>query len=429
MITPIPNFQGITITFNTTEDCNLACKYCYEINKCKKDLSLDYAYKFIDIITDDNFSIGEQIGNNSLGFVEEGIILDFIGGDSLMNVDTVEKIIKYFIYKVNNSNNYLCNIWKNNWKCSISSNGTLFDKPDVRKFLEKWHNVLSLGVSIDGCPEIHDKNRIFKELDKDGKEVGSMSAILKNWAWYKQLFPGDSSSTKSTCAKDSIPYLYDSLVFMHQKLDLHYINQNFIMEDMHLSNEDYILLDEQLEKCVKYVLENRDNLYWSMIAKDTFAKHEAHDATTSKCGSGAMPCLGINGKIYPCFRWAPHTQKAATKDKMVAGDVERGLYNRDAFVAVRVGDQFGTCSKEERCKTCEYSSACSYCIGGCYAEYGDFIRTTHICEVTKLQCKWAKVYWNEYNKLKGLPLEFDEKYTLEKVEKWTPEYIGTNKGF
>ena len=33
MIENIPNFEGLNCTINTTEDCNLRCKYCYEINK------------------------------------------------------------------------------------------------------------------------------------------------------------------------------------------------------------------------------------------------------------------------------------------------------------------------------------------------------------------------------------------------------------
>jgi uncharacterized protein len=37
-------------------------------------------------------------------------------------------------------------------------------------------------------------------------------------------------------------------------------------------------------------------------------------------------------------------------------------------------------------------SACSYCIGGCYSEFGEFRRTV----------KWARRYWDEYNRLEGL---------------------------
>lgn len=428
MIEEPGSFEGLNVTFNTTEDCNLACKYCYEINKRKKELSLDKAYKFIDLILSDEDYLLNRQEEKPLLSIENGVVLDFIGGDSLMNVDVVEKILEYWIYKVNLCETDRAKKYSKHWRCSISSNGTLFSDPKVRKFLEKYKEVFSIGVSIDGCKEIHDKNRIFAERGPNGEEIGSMDTILENWDWYKKTFPDSAYSTKATCSKDSIPYLFESLKFMFEKLGIIYINQNFIMEDMHLEQSDYELLDEQFEKCVKYVLEHRHELYWGMLDKNFFANHKEHDPKESKCGSGNMPCLGINGKIYPCFRWAPHTQTGETRDRMVVGDIEHGFNHPENFKKVRDGGCYETCSREEKCKTCKFSSACSYCIGGCYAEFGDFIRTTHICEVTKITCKWSKVYWNEYNKLEGLPMEYDEKYQLDRVPKWTPKYLGTNEG-
>lgn len=430
MIDQSDTFYGLNVTFNTTEDCNLACKYCYEINKRKKDLDLDKAYKFIDLLceTEDIIDQNAEEGDRDFSFMETGIILDFIGGDSLMNVEVVRKIIEYFTYKVYTSDTPNCRNWRKAFRCSLSSNGTLFEKPAVQKFMIDFGPIMSIGISIDGCKEIHDKNRIFAQRGPNGEEIGSMDTIMKGKDFHRKVCFSDSLVTKATCAKDSIPYLYQSLKFMHEELGLISINQNFIMEDMHLEDNDYRLLDEQMEKCVRYVLDKHNDLYWSMIDKNFFANHGKHDPEGAKCGSGCMPCLGINGKIYPCFRWAPHTQTEKTVDQMVVGDIWNGFNHKENFARVREGSKYKNCSKEQRCHECEFSSACSYCIGGCYAEYGDFVRTTHICEVTKIQCKWAKVYWNEYNKLVGKPLEYPKKYQLGKVPKWTPKYKGTNKG-
>ena len=438
MINELKQFDGLSCTINTTEDCNLRCKYCYEIDKKRKDIDLQKCYDFIDLILSKqmkdviNKSFTKQNASEDKSLFMQGLNLDFIGGDSLMNVDLLDKVIKYFIFKLNTTKELPAERWRNNWRLSLSSNGTLFEKKEVRDFCEKYKNVLSLGVSIDGCPTIHDMNRIFNPELTGGKEVGSMSTILKWWDWYQKTFENTAHATKSTLAKCSIPYIYESLFYMFEKMNIIYINQNFIMEDAYLTEDDYILFDEQMKKCVEYVLKHRHELYWSMIDKNQFALHKAltpEELEESRCGSGCMPCLGINGKIYPCFRWAPHTQPAHLKDKMVTGDTINGFNHPEKFTEVCEGSKKKNCTKEDKCKTCEYESACSYCIGGCYAEYGDFVRTTHICEITKLQCKWAKVYWNEYNKLEGLPMEFDERYQLDKVEKWTPKYLGTNKGF
>ena len=38
-----------TVTFQVTDDCNLACKYCYQTHKGKKKMSFDTAKKMIDL--------------------------------------------------------------------------------------------------------------------------------------------------------------------------------------------------------------------------------------------------------------------------------------------------------------------------------------------------------------------------------------------
>jgi uncharacterized protein len=389
MIPSINEFDGMTVTINTTEDCNLRCKYCYEINKKSRDIELDKVYKFIDIILTDPDPTGESTNTKRKRRLRDGVVLDFIGGDALMNIDIVDKALSYAIFRLNE----LDHKWKNKWAASISTNGTLFGDPKVREFCEKWKTVLRIGVSIDGCPEIHDKYRVYP----DGV-TGTMSTILEWWPWYKKTFPIGSQCTKATCSKDSIPYLYDSLVFMHEKLGINWVHQNFIMEDTGCTDEDYELLDKQLEKCVGYVLEHRDELYWSVIDKDNFGnahKPKEDELDETRCGSGCMPCLSIDGKIYPCFRWLPHTQAGDHQYDMSVGDIDKGLVDKGNFIKVQQASR-GAISDEE-CLNCEYESACAYCIAGCYAELGEFKRLKYICRITKLQVKWAKEYWRRYN--------------------------------
>ena len=39
-----------TVTFQVTDDCNLACSYCYQIHKGKRRMPFETAKKFIDLI-------------------------------------------------------------------------------------------------------------------------------------------------------------------------------------------------------------------------------------------------------------------------------------------------------------------------------------------------------------------------------------------
>ena len=39
-----------TVTFQVTDACNLACTYCYQINKGHRSMSLETAKKFVDYL-------------------------------------------------------------------------------------------------------------------------------------------------------------------------------------------------------------------------------------------------------------------------------------------------------------------------------------------------------------------------------------------
>ena len=39
-----------TVTFQVTDACNLACKYCYQINKGTRKMSFETAKKFVDYL-------------------------------------------------------------------------------------------------------------------------------------------------------------------------------------------------------------------------------------------------------------------------------------------------------------------------------------------------------------------------------------------
>lgn len=166
------------------------------------------------------------------------------------------------------------------------------------------------------------------------------------------------------------------------------------MEDTGCTEQDYKMLREQMQKCIDYVYDHRNELFWSMIDKPFLCdkNNEEDFKTRGRCGSGCMSALSIDGKIYPCFRWLPHTQNSA--DVMCVGDVENGFNHAENFKKVREGSIRENCTKDEECRNCEFEPACAYCIGGCFAEFGNFTRTKHICEITKIQVEYARKYWS-----------------------------------
>lgn len=410
MLEAMREFEGMSATICTTFDCNLRCKYCYEENKRSIKISKDTVHKFIDRILEDPDPIGAK-GTKDEWIPKSGLILDFIGGDSFMTVDIMDDALTYFMYKATLMNHP----YARRWRSSISTNGTLFGDPKVQAFVRKWRLNLSIGISIDGCPEVHDLNRVYTIKTKEGKDIGTMSTIMKWFPWLRENVPEATVSTKSTCNKSSIPYLYKSLKFIHDPypkgLGIYNIFQNFIMEDTGCEEKDYVLLDEEYRKCKKYLWKHRREMYWSMFDKnglnrrsDNLAEYE-DGLDAGWCGSGAMPSLGMDGRIYPCFRWLPHTMQVDINDSasMCVGNVDEGITHKENFRKVKEATQRSISS--QHCLECEHSQGCAYCIGGCYAEFKEFKRTEHICYITKLRLKWSRMYWDdiyEYDNPSGL---------------------------
>ena len=74
--------QVLTFTFQVTEDCCMACSYCYQNNKSKNTMSFDTAKKIIDnLLNDDNCYNTHDV---------KGIILEFIGGEPFIEIELIQ---------------------------------------------------------------------------------------------------------------------------------------------------------------------------------------------------------------------------------------------------------------------------------------------------------------------------------------------------
>ena len=138
-----------SVTFCVTESCNLACTYCYECHKSNRRMSWETAKKIVD-----GLFKGEFVDNTA-----PAIILDFIGGEPLLEIDLIDRTVDYFKEKAFS----LKHPWAYYYMISISTNGVLFDTPKVQEFIRKNYEHLSIGISIDGDKALHDSCRLFHD--------------------------------------------------------------------------------------------------------------------------------------------------------------------------------------------------------------------------------------------------------------------------
>jgi uncharacterized protein len=264
-------YNGINITINTNTNCTLKCSYCYERQKAacqeedeafwqrtiykneKRDysfilnrktkeeciLDIRVAKEFIDKILDFNPDV--LFRNTNANGLTDSVVLDFIGGDSLQYPELVDEILTYFVNRLILKNHK----WLASWKASISSNGVTLLDPEARKTCEKWKDSLSLGLSIDGCPELHDLNRWCFADNEGGSHRSSWQYIEEIWPWYIKHFQSDALRIKWTLAPNSYKYMYESVKFLHEKLGMTYLLYNRVMED------DLIDTPEQLWECIQ----------------------------------------------------------------------------------------------------------------------------------------------------------------------------------
>jgi len=134
-----------TMVMNVTNQCNLACTYCYEYGEDKiVDTENGKKPKFM----------AEQTARDSVEFLlrESGSVahLTFFGGETLLNFPVLQSTVAYGRRRAAELGKSI--------DFSLTTNATLL-RPDIIEFLVA--NDVGVTISIDGPREMQDKFRVF----------------------------------------------------------------------------------------------------------------------------------------------------------------------------------------------------------------------------------------------------------------------------
>lgn len=184
-----------SITFQVTDDCNLACLYCYQGHKGKNRMSFETAKKFFDLVVSGEKGFKSYINPEK----SPGLVVDFIGGEPFLEIELIDQICTYIMDKLIE----LDHPWAMKTMFSICSNGVLYRDEKVQAFLRKWANRLSFSVTIDGNKELHDSCRVFP----DGGPSYDIAVDAAS-DWMKR---GNHMGSKITIAPGNISFLYDTM--------------------------------------------------------------------------------------------------------------------------------------------------------------------------------------------------------------------------
>lgn len=275
-----------SILLSVTNQCNLHCNYCF-VKQNPEEMTLEIAEKSIN-----------WIKKNQQYKEDKQLSVNFFGGEPLLKFND---IIKPLVEK-----------YHDEIKFGITTNGVLLDEDIVDFFYKYDVNIL---LSFDGVPEVQNKQR-----------SNSFNAVLNNIPYLLLRFP--YTVMRSTITKDSIPYLYDT-VLMAEELGFRKIcfcpnaYEDWDKETEHL-------LDEQFKKIGLYIYKNLQNKNTLTIRVDPLNKYYSNitqaqnenlyfNNNIQRCGLGTTTCaICPNGDIVPC-------QEKTSCPTVILGNVNSGI--------------------------------------------------------------------------------------------------------
>ncbi len=344
---------------NIAHDCNLRCKYCFASTG-------DYA--------GGRKLMSEKVGKAAIDFLikysgaRKNLELDFFGGEPLMNINVVKKVVEYARSKEKEYNK--------NFRFTITTNGMLLNE-EITDFINK--EMSNVVLSVDGRPEINDANR----PTPNGK--GSYDIIMPK---YKDLVKkrGDGQYyVRGTFTSDNLDFANDVMHLNDEGFDQ--ISVEPVVTD---PDKPYALKEEDLPR----IFAEYDRLAVEIIRRKKAGIpinffHFMIDLDQGPCAIKRLRGCGCgneyvavtpDGDIYPCHQFVGLEDWKMGSVLDLSVDQEKKLYFAHSNIYSRKG-----------CKDCW---AKFYCSGGCnansYLYAGDMSIPHHLsCELEKKRVECA----------------------------------------
>jgi uncharacterized protein len=401
-----PGKRMKTVTFIVTHGCNLRCSYCYEHNKSDARMTFETAQKAVDTLFRSDAENGVWVNPDDA----DGLILEFIGGEPLLEVELIDRVMDYFLARAVE----LRHRWATRYMINISTNGVLYDSPEVQRFLTKWRGRLSVGVTVDGDKATHDACRV----DEQGR--GSFD---KASAAFRDIIRRHGmSGTKLTIAPGNVDKVFSSHKYMIEEYGVTQLMSNCVYEEGWNLNHATELY-RQLKALADWLIETEysEKVYLSIFS-DAIGRRMPDEETQNWCGgTGKMLAFDTDGEILPCMRYS-NLSLGSNREPMIVGHVDTGLAATDEQRAVidMLEDITRQSQSTPECISCPIASGCAWCSAYNYEVYGTpDKRATFICPMHKARVL-ATAYYCNSSAHGTFPLNIPREWALEIVSE--PEF-------
>lgn len=390
------------ITLQVTDACNMACTYCYQHNKGHHSMSFETAKKFIDMILDADELVNSYITST----ISRGAVLDFIGGEPLLEIDLVSKVSDYFMGELFRRKHP----WAIKFMFSVCSNGLLHFDPKVQEYLKKHSKHISYSISIDGNKSLHDSCRV--DLAGNGTYDRAIAAVNH----YREALDGYMGS-KMTIAPGNVDKVFEAVSYMIEKNGYNHINLNCVYEEGWTINHATTLYWE-LHKLADWIVEKglQDKVELSIFEGENGQPMREDDNSNWCGGTGLMIALDYKGDIFPCLRY----MESSVSDKVppyIIGNLDCGINkiqeHKDRLECMSCITRRSQSTDE--CFNCLIAKGCAWCSAYNYEVFGTpNKRATFSCDMHKAR-SLATVYYKR---------AIGKEYPLYCPKEWAIEIIG-----
>ena len=289
----------------------------------------------------------------------ESLFFGFYGGEPLLEKELIQKCIQYIDDHVEAKNVYY----------NITTNATLLSGQIVKTFVD--HSV-SLLISLDGPPEIHNKNRGFEKGEGNPHEIilNNLRRIKDQYpAYYKEHVSFNTVLDGRNGFADINEYfnsdkLFDESTFLSTLISDNYAKESNVVSEKFIEESKYDLFLGLLTMVGRLKADGKSKLQMAQLGmlkmlrenKQFGDKEELPDC--SHHGGNCIPglhklFLTVEGNLYPCEKISEfsHSCCIGTLSKGIDLDKVSNLLNMETIT-------------REECQKCwayEYCTICLMC--------------------------------------------------------------------
>ena len=310
------------------EYCNLSCVYCFETVKTQKAMPIEVAKAAVD------YEFAHSDGYDEIEF-------DLFGGEPTLNWEVVRELVEWTVVQAYNMP----------FVFFLETNGTLVHG-NIQQWLIDHKDHVSAGLSLDGTPETHNRNR---SNSYDQIDIG----------FFLLHYP--EQSVRMTVNSSTVGNLFQDIVHLHTLgfADVEATFAHGITWESDRIDKD---LKEELGKLCNYYLDHPEIAECSIFDMPLPRLLRRGPTIQQWCGTGkSMTSYGVDGKRYPCHTFQSNTTSAS--NAVVLGEID--------FERI---DDFS----DPECSRCILETVCPNCYGMNYARNGAILkRDKGLCGISK----------------------------------------------